>query len=199
MREDQILAAAVYVYRFAQVFYGHCGTFDVPAGASHSPGARPRGFARLLGFPQREVERVFLALAYLDSRPGAQVVRRLAAQFAVVVVAADAEIDVAARFVGAAAGDERGDYLDDLVHLARRARVLVGGQDVERVHRVHVLGYVLAREIRHLYAARVGGVYHLVVYVREVLDVQDVEAAEGEPAPNHVEGHGGHGVSYVRR
>ena len=71
VREDQVPAAAVDVERQPQVLARHGGAFDMPAGAAHPPRRLPGGLAGFGRLPQREVERI--ALAVLEPLPvGAQ-------------------------------------------------------------------------------------------------------------------------------
>ena len=71
MRESQIDAAAVNVQRVAQIFHGHGGAFDVPAGASRADRRLPEMFAGLGRFPQGEVARVVLVVAiHVHARAG---------------------------------------------------------------------------------------------------------------------------------
>src|SRR5215471_19490352 len=68
MREDEILASGVKVKTLAQFFHRHDGAFEMPAGASRADCRIPRGFARLGGFPDREITgAVFVVLVYVDA------------------------------------------------------------------------------------------------------------------------------------
>ena len=59
--EYVIHAAGMDVKRFAQVFGGHRGTFDMPAGETGAPGAIPFNIAAGFGgFPQGEIAGVAL-------------------------------------------------------------------------------------------------------------------------------------------
>ena len=73
VREQQILAAAVYVDRLAQILHAHRGALDMPAGATHSPRAGPGGFAGLLRLPQGEVHRMSLGIIHVYARAGFQI------------------------------------------------------------------------------------------------------------------------------
>ena len=102
VREDEVLPAAVDVDTLTEVAQGHRGALDVPAGASASPRALPRRLAGLGGLPEREVHGVLLLHARLDARPCPHRVQRAVAELAVLLVAADAEVDVAVGLVGVA-------------------------------------------------------------------------------------------------
>ena len=97
VREDKVVAAAVDVDLFAEFGKIHSGAFDVPAGATLAPRAVPGNFARLGGFPEGEVHRVVLGFFHLDACACLHIVKFATGEFAVVVVADDAEVDVAVR------------------------------------------------------------------------------------------------------
>ena len=96
VREDQVEAAAVDVEVLAELRVRHRRALDVPAGPPAAPGRVPgRVLIRLVGLPEREVERRALALARLDARAGDQLVGPLARELAVARIGRDAEVDVA--------------------------------------------------------------------------------------------------------
>ena len=170
----------------------------MPAWPPVAPGARPGRLARLGCLPEREVGRVLLALVDLDPRASDQVVERAVRELAVVVVAEDAEVDVAVDDVGVALLDQPGDQLDDLVELAGREGVDGRAHDVELAHRLEVLVDVAGWQLAGILAQLSGAVDDLVVDVGEVLDVADVVAAEGQVAADHVEVDGRHAVPEMR-
>ena len=70
MGEDQVRPAAVDVEAHAQQLLGHRGALDVPARPAAAPGGLPGRVLPLLGrLPQREVERITLALRSLQPLP----------------------------------------------------------------------------------------------------------------------------------
>ena len=93
--KDEVLSAAVNVEGFAQVFLAHDRAFDMPARAAFSPGARPGGFPRLGGLPEREVHGVFLALVHRHPGAGLHVLQVSARELAVFRKAVHREIDIA--------------------------------------------------------------------------------------------------------
>ena len=198
VRKNEVLPAAVDVHALAEVAERHRGALDVPAGASRSPGALPRGLPRFRGLPERKVHRMLLADAGLDPRAGAHRVQRPAAQLAVLLVAADAEIDVAAGLVGVPRRDEAGGHLDDLGEFLRGAGVGVGLADVEGGHILEVLGDAPLGERLDGHALLRGALDEFVVYVREVLNAPDAEAAELQVAMEDVEDDVTHRVADVR-
>jgi len=156
-----------------------------------APGAVPAPAVSVAALPQREVERALLALVDADARARRELVDVAAREQAVVLEARDAEVDVGARSVdrrGArhAIGDlfslELDDERDDLVHVRRHARLDVGARDAERGHvfvvRVDEARGVLGRILAALVRAR----DDLVVDVREVADVLDLERSREPPA-----------------
>jgi hypothetical protein len=115
-------AAAVDVEFLAEVLHRHRRAFDVPSGVALAPrAAPPLDVGRVGVLPQREVARVALVAAHRDPRAFDRVVRVAARQAAVVFPRADAEVDVAARFVGVPLREELFDDLDLLGDVLRRA------------------------------------------------------------------------------
>ena len=102
--EDQVAAAAVDLEADAEQLLGHRRALDVPAGPAAAPRRVPgRVLARLLGLPEREVERILLAVRALDALALVHVVDAAVAELAVARVRAHAEVDVAVDRVGVAA------------------------------------------------------------------------------------------------
>ncbi len=91
VREDEVAAAAVDVEGQAELHLRHRRALDVPAGAALAPRARPVRLARLGGLPEREVERVALAVVVVDARLRLHLVDVAAGQLAVRGEAADAK------------------------------------------------------------------------------------------------------------
>src|ERR1700674_4954420 len=100
MRKLQIEAAAMNIERDAQQLHAHGRAFDVPARAALSPGTVPFRFAGFGPFPEREISRVALFLAYLDACAGFQLFGVAMAELAVIVVARDVEIDISIGGIG---------------------------------------------------------------------------------------------------
>src|SRR5207244_11970390 len=110
----------------------HGGALDVPAGAGRSPGRLPGRLAGLRALPEHEVERITLGLVHLDARPGAQVLEALAGQPPVGGEARARVHDVAvARDIGIVAGEQLAHHGDDLGHVLRGARLVLGTGDAE--------------------------------------------------------------------
>src|SRR5262249_41572842 len=128
--EDQVLPAAVDVDGLPQVLHRHRRALDVPPRAPRPPWALPRRLAGFGTLPQREVERVALGLAGLDPVALAHLVHATARELAVVRLAADVEVDVAARRIRMALLDQGRDQRVHLRDVAGRARVDGGGLDV---------------------------------------------------------------------
>ena len=135
VREDQVEAAAVHVEVLAELRARHGRALDVPAGPPSPPGRVPgRVLVRLVGLPEREVERRALALAGLDAGAGDQLVGPLARELAVRRIGLDAEVDVAVGGrVGRAALDQPLDQRDDLGDRLARERLGVGPPEPEPV------------------------------------------------------------------
>ena len=174
VREDQVVAAAVDVEPDAEQLLGHRRALDVPARAPAAPGRVPGGVLALLrGLPEREVHRVLLEVRALDALALVHRVERAVRELAVVLVAAHAEVDVAARRIGAAVVDQRLDQLDDRPDRRAGERLVVGPAEpqavgVGEVRRGHLLGELRARDPQ-----RPRGVVDLVVDVGDVRDQRD--------------------------
>src|SRR5712691_3412154 len=63
VRESEVDAAGVNIERFAQIFHGHGGALDVPAGAAAADGRVPEMLAGLGSFPEREIAGAFFFVA----------------------------------------------------------------------------------------------------------------------------------------
>src|SRR5579863_1246532 len=63
MREGEVNAAGVNVESFAEIFHGHGGAFDVPAGTAGADACLPEMFAGLGSFPEREIAGVVFLVA----------------------------------------------------------------------------------------------------------------------------------------
>ena len=96
-------------------------------GAPRAPRRRPgEVLVGLLGLPEREVERVLLAVGALDALALVHLVDVAVRELAVRRVRAHAEVDVAARLVGVPALDQGLDQVDDLRQRLRGQRLVVG-------------------------------------------------------------------------
>ena len=70
VREGQVDAAGVDVQRFAEIFHGHGGALDVPAGTAGADARLPEMFAGFGRFPESEIAGVvfFVAIVYPRAR-----------------------------------------------------------------------------------------------------------------------------------
>src|SRR5256885_7821838 len=59
MREGEVDAAGMNVQRFAEIFHGHCRTFDVPTGTARADLRFPEMLAGLWRLPESKVARTF--------------------------------------------------------------------------------------------------------------------------------------------
>ena len=197
MGEYQILAAPVNVQLRAQVFQRHCGAFNVPARTPRPPGAFPGRFAGFGAFPEDEIHRVFLVFVHLDAGAGDHTIQGAVAEFAVVVLAGDAEIDIAGGRVGVAAFNEAGDGVDDAGNLPGGAGIDGGALDVEGVHSAEIVADEFLRQRVGGYARFLGAADYLVVNVGEILDVPDFVPAVFQVAAQGVKNHIAEGVAHM--
>src|ERR1700686_4253593 len=63
MREGQVYAAGVNVQSFAEIFHGHGGAFDVPAGSARADACLPEMLAGVGSFPESESAGVVFVVA----------------------------------------------------------------------------------------------------------------------------------------
>ena len=155
----------------------------MPAGAAASPRRVPPGvLALLVRLPEREVARVLLEhalLLFLGRVAHRRLVVVTARQAPVVGIAVDAEIDVAAGFVGEAQFDELLDQGDDLRDRPGRERLVIRAAEAEQVGVLDVPARGVGGESR---AVAGGSRVDLVVDVGDVLHQRHVVAALLEPA-----------------
>ena len=110
------------------------GTHTIYATATDSQGNIKATLIRLVGLPEREVERRALALAGLDAGAGDQLVGALARELAVRRIGLDAEVDVpVGGRVGRVLLDQPLDQRDDLGDRLARERLRVGPAEPEPV------------------------------------------------------------------
>ena len=198
VREEQVLAAAVDIERLTQVGGAHGRALDVPAGAAHSPGAFPGGFAGFLRLPEGKVQRVLLDLVHAHARAALQVLQVLPAQAAVAGEGADAVVHVALGFIGQALVDEPLDEGDDLRDVLGGAGVHRGRADAQGFGVGEVLGDVALGDLPDGHALLVGAADHLVVDVGEILHEGHFVAAIFQIAAKHVKDDEGTRVADVK-
>src|ERR1700721_4202329 len=135
MREHEVFAAGGENEGVSEVFHGHSGAFDVPAGTTRTKGCIPlmlTGFGRL---PQSEVAgRILLVLIYFDARAVGDAVEILLRELAVFGETGDAEIPGAV--VGAIGDVLRSEPLDERHHsggMFGAARDDFGVLDLQRI------------------------------------------------------------------
>src|SRR5215472_18951432 len=63
MRKRKVDATRVNVQCFTEIFHGHCGALDVPAGAAGADRRFPEMLAGLWSLPEREITRALLFVA----------------------------------------------------------------------------------------------------------------------------------------
>ena len=165
----------------------------MPARAALAPLRIPFDFVRLGLFrrlPQHEVERIALARVHVDSFARAQVVERLARQLAVVGEIAHGIVHVAIRaLIGQVLRFQLLDQAQHLRHVFGGARRVVRRQDAQRGRVfIHVAGET-RRQLRNRLAVFHGAADDLIVDVRNVAHIGDVEARGLEPAVDDVERH----------
>ena len=152
-------------------------------GPAAAPGRVPGGvLALLLGLPQREVERVLLAIGAFDPLPLVHVVDRAVAQRAVVGVRAHAEVDVAVDRVGRAVVEQGLDEVLDRLDRLRGQRLAIGPPEAQALGVGEVVRRHLPREVGAGHAERPRGVVDLVVDVGDVGDERRLVALVLEEA-----------------
>src|SRR5258708_16724053 len=140
VRKLKVQAAAVDIERFAKDLHAHGGAFDVPAGAAGAPRAIPARLAGLGPFPEGEVAGVAFTVADLDACAGFELLRIAIAQFAIVFITIDIEVNVAARRIGKALGNQPFDQPEYFTDVLGGARHLVDAGHAEPLQIADVIG-----------------------------------------------------------
>src|SRR5262249_8206397 len=199
--EDQVVAAAVDVEALPQQVERHRRALDVPAGPALAPGRVPRRLPRLGRLPEREVDRVALALVDVDARAGRleEIVQPAVRELPVLGERRDVEVHaLPLDDVRATGVHELADELHHPVDVPGRARQRVGAAHAEPRHLPPVGRLVPLGDLR-LGAALLGGAGDDLVFdVRDVADEVDVEAAPLEIPADDVEHDRGATVTDVR-
>ena len=134
VRKREVDAAGVDVERIAEIFHGHRGAFDVPAGAAGADGRLPEMLAGLRRFPQREIARVVLfVLVDVHTRARLHAGDIDFRELAVGGKFRDAVVDRAVARVGEALLLQSFDQRDHVVDVIGGADELFGHLDVQRV------------------------------------------------------------------
>ena len=181
--EGQVVAAGVDLEADAEHLLGHRRALDVPARAPAAPGRVPGGvLALLLGLPEREVERILLAIGAFDPLALVHVVDRAMAQRAVVGVRAHAEVDVAVDRVGRAVVEQGLDQVLDRLDRLGGQRLAIGPPQAQALGVGEVVRGHLARQVGARHAERPRGVVDLVVDVGDVGDERHLVALVLEEA-----------------
>ena len=200
VREDQVGTASVDVEPVAEKSQRHGHALDVPARPSRHPGRVPGGLAGLGGFPEREVQRVALAIVHrhAGAGAGAEFLRVAMGEASVVGILRHVEVDTGT--VDHVRSASRQQFLHERHHLGdvrRRPWPLVGILDAERADLADV---DIGEAGRHLlFGASLGcGPFDdPVVDVGDVADHPHPEATPHQIAPQHVVGEGSPGVPQV--
>ena len=193
VRKHEVFAACVEVEVGAEVFCGHGGALDVPAGASGAEGGLPRVFASAVGgsfdgLPEGEVTGGFLVVINLDACSVLDAFEVFFRELAVGGEAGDAEVPASVlRLVSAVAGAELLDERDHFRDVVSGVRDDFGALDAEG-------GHVLEEGVLEAFAVGAdiesegGGVADdLVVDVRDVHDVADGDPMLPEGATEDVD------------
>ena len=138
------------------------------------------------GFPEHEVERIFLAIPHRDAHARAHLIQVAPRQSAVLRVRADSEVDIPARRVGVVALDQPGDEGDDLRDMFRHPRVVVGRLDRQCLGGFPIGGDILFSDLGDAHVEASGPLDDLVVDVGEILDVRHLVTDVLEITAHHV-------------
>ena len=209
MGEHVVHAARVNVKPRAQIFMGHSGTFNVPAGEALTPGAVPFHIAPRLGsLPQRKVPRVALQRVGVGPYAFQQVAAEVPRQLAVFGAAVDIKVNVAAGCVGGPVVQQRPHHRQHFGDMLRRPGKYMGGQDVHSFLIPPEAVGVELRDFRDGLALGQGGQNHFVAagfyqflphmpHIGNVFDVIDLVAVRRQDAPDPVRHQVGAQVSHM--
>ena len=180
--ENQVLTAAVEVNGLAQVGAAHGAALNVPARTAHAVGALPGRLTGLGCFPDGKVRRVFFqVIVHLAAQlpvPALQIVQLQVAQFAVLGVALDAEIDIAVLGNVSVAGvDQVLDDIEDLLDV-------LGGAGLDgRLFAVEAGGVLEVLGLKALGHFFHGSALFLALFDELVVDIRNVGNVENLVAP----------------
>ncbi len=195
VREHEVFAAGVEVEGVAEVFGGHGGALDVPAGAAGAEGGLPGMFADAVGggfdgLPEGEVAGgVLVVFVEVDAGAVFHVVEVFFGELAVLGEAGDAEVPAAVfDLVGDVFGGEALDERDHLGDVVGGAGDLFGALDGEGVHVFEEGLFVFRGCSRSMVeVGRCGVADDLVVDVGDVHDVADGDAVLLEDAAKEID------------
>ena len=199
MGEHVVLATGVDVESLAEVLERHRRALEVPAREALAPAAVPAELTALAGRPpEREVGMVALVRLELAAVARPQLVQRVAGQRAVAGERRDLVVQVAGGGeVGVAEVLESLGEREHLRDVLRGARELVGRQEVDQRGVGVEGGLVGVRDLAGAAALEAGRNEHRVLLapsrvgpqvadVRDVLDMEDLDAVVQHGAPDQV-------------
>ena len=196
--EEQILAAAVNIEGFAQVFHAHGAALNVPAGTAHAPGAGPGRLAGLLRLPYGKIGGVLLGAVHFDACAGFQIFQVLARQAAVAGEGGGIKVHVAVYLIGQPLVHQPLHQRDDLGNMLGGAGMHGGGTDAQRLRVLIILGDKAIAQLLDGDAFFIGAADHLIVDIGEILHKRNLVAAMLQIPAQHVEHDKGTGVADMK-
>ena len=176
VREYQVNTAGVQIEGVAQVFVAHGRAFQMPAGATLTPGRRPevRTIFRAAGLPEHEVSHAVLFIlirvsAGLGSLAEVQLLTVEVSQLTIIGIGRNAEVDGAVlALVGVPFVHEVLDDIELFFDVTNRAGLHVRGKTVKSLAIIVELGCPFGGVFAQRHSLCLGVADGLVVYVGEV-------------------------------
>ena len=197
MREHQIGTTAVNIKAVPQVFAAHSRTFDMPAGATHTPRAFPRRFTRLGGLPQGEIHRIFLLITDLHTRTCQHIIQITAGELAVIGEFLHRKINIAVYLISEAFGHQRAYQINDLLHMPGNSGVDVGRQYIQCLGVLEIRGDILLCHISRRDAFLRRTTDDLVIHVGKILHIGHIKPGIFEIPPHRIKNHDRAGITQV--
>ena len=188
VREDQVDAAGMNVDGFAEVFQGHHGALDVPAGTAGAERRIPGNFALLGCLPEREIAGVRLfVLIHIDARTGDIAAEVAVRELAVAGEGGNPEVSGTFARVSVVAGGQPLDGIDHVADVLGGGSDLLGALQAQR-RTVVQEGLGVDRGV-FVEAFMLGGgvADDFIVHVGDVHDVVKPESAGAEPPAQDIE------------
>src|SRR2546422_20806 len=187
VRKDEVLSTTVDIDLLSQVLQVHRRAFDVPAGATGTPGARPSWFTGPGRLPQDKVHGMFLPRIGLNAGTRLHLVQGASGEPEVPGERGHAVVNVSVNPVGMPSGHQPLNDLNDLGNHLGGARIVGGATDTQRVCFAEKASDILLGNLDGIAVFADGAFDDPVLDIGEVLDVRHGVTTIFQVAPHDVE------------